>query len=148
MANDKTNSELVRELLEAFTSLKTKMEDPNYVQLESSINNLLVNQTDMKKDVSELKKRLLNPYDGAIVEITKNTDFRKEWERDQKSLERMQEEHRDLLKWKSNFVKIFWTVFSENTNFIFFKNIRHFSRCIRYYNFISINIIINSYWKS
>jgi|TARA_B110000908_G_C10168176_1_gene409462 hypothetical protein len=120
MANDKTNSELVRELLEAFTSLKTKMEDPNYVQLESSINNLLVNQTDMKKDVSELKKRLLNPYDGAIVEITKNTDFRKEWERDQKSLERMQEEHRDLLKWKSNFVKIFWTVFTTAVGVIAF----------------------------
>lgn len=120
MANDKTNSELVRELLEAFTSLKTKMEDPNYVQLESSINNLLVNQTDMKKDVSELKKRLLNPYDGAIVEISKNTDFRKEWERDQKSLERMQEEHRDLLKWKSNFVKIFWTVFTTAVGVIAF----------------------------
>ena len=74
----------------------------------------------MKKDVSELKKRLLNPYDGAIVEITKNTDFRKEWERDQKSLERMQEEHRDLLKWKSNFVKIFWTVFTTAVGVIAF----------------------------
>ena len=32
--SDKTNSELVKELLEAFSSLKTKMEDPSYVQLE------------------------------------------------------------------------------------------------------------------
>ena len=24
----------------------------------------------------------------------------------------MQEEHRDLLKWKGNFTKIFWTIFT------------------------------------
>ena len=51
MANDKSNSELVRELLEAFTSLKAKMEDPNYVQLEASIKQVIENQSDMKEDV-------------------------------------------------------------------------------------------------
>ena len=84
MANDKSNSELVRELLEAFTSLKAKMEDPNYVQLEASIKQVIYNQSDMKEDVSELKKRLLNPYDGAIVEISKNTQWRKQQEKDER----------------------------------------------------------------
>jgi hypothetical protein len=88
MANDKSNSELVRELLEAFTSLKAKMEDPNYVQLEASIKQVIDNQSDMKEDVSELKKRLLNPYDGAIVEISKNTQWRKQQERDERDYER------------------------------------------------------------
>tara|TARA_Y100000389_G_C17446964_1_gene512220 strand:- start:1450 stop:1839 length:390 start_codon:yes stop_codon:yes gene_type:complete len=112
MANDKSNSELVRELLEAFTSLKAKMEDPNYVQLEASIKQVIGNQNDMKEDVSELKKRLLNPYDGAIVEISKNTDFRKEQERNQSEYDKLVDQHKELIQWKSTYTKIFWTLFT------------------------------------
>ena len=112
MSNDKSNSELVRELLEAFTSLKAKMEDPNYVQLEASIKQVIGNQNDMKEDVSELKKRLLNPYDGAIVEISKNTDFRKEQERNQGDYDKLVDQHKELIQWKSTYTKIFWTLFT------------------------------------
>jgi uncharacterized protein YecE (DUF72 family) len=110
--SDKTNSELVKELLEAFSSLKNKMEDPNYVQLEGSIKQLIDNQNDMKADMSELKSRLLNPYDGAIVEIRKNTEFRHEWEKREAAFLKLQEEHRELLKWKGMFIKVYWTVFT------------------------------------
>lgn len=112
MNGDKSNQEIVSELLLAFSSLKQKMEDPNYIGLENSINQLIQNQNDMKSDMSELKSRLLNPYDGAIVEIRKNTDFRQEWEKKKTELDKLQEEHRDLIKWKSGFVKIFWTIFT------------------------------------
>jgi hypothetical protein len=118
MANDKSNSELVRELLEAFTSLKAKMEDPNYVQLEASIKQVIDNQSDMKDDVSELKKRLLNPYDGAIVEISKNTQWRKQQERDERDYERLVDQHKDLVKWKSTFTKVFWTLFTTTVGVI------------------------------
>lgn len=112
MNGEKSNQEIVTELLLAFSSLKQKMEDPNYIGLENSINQLIQNQNDMKADMSELKSRLLNPYDGAIVEIRKNTDFRQEWEKKKTELDKLQEEHRDLIKWKSGFVKIFWTMFT------------------------------------
>lgn len=110
--SDKTNSEIVKELLEAFSSLKTKMEDPNYVQLEASIKQLIDNQKDMKSDMSELKSRLLNPYDGAIVEIRKNTDHRKEVEALQKDYDILIEEHKAIVNWKSTFTKVFWTIFT------------------------------------
>ena len=112
MASNKSNNELVRELLEAFSSLKSKMEDPNYIQLEASIKQVIGNQNEMKGDVGELKQRLLNPYDGAIVEITKNTDFRKEQERNAKAFDKLTDEHKDLVKWKGTFTKIFWTLFT------------------------------------
>ena len=118
MANDKSNSELVRELLEAFTSLKAKMEDPNYVQLEASIKQVIDNQSDMKEDVSELKKRLLNPYDGAIVEISNNTQWRKQQEKDERDYERLVDQHKDLVKWKSTFTKVFWTLFTTTVGVI------------------------------
>ena len=112
MSDNKSNSELVKELLEAFSSLKQKMEDPSYIQLEASIKQLIDNQSDMKTDISELKNKLLNPFDGVIVETRKNTDFRLERERREKEYETLLEQHRDLVKWKSSFTKIFWTIFT------------------------------------
>ena len=42
MSDKRSNGELVKELLEAFSALKNKMEDPNYVQLEGSIKQLII----------------------------------------------------------------------------------------------------------
>ena len=38
--SDKSNAELVKELIEAFTELKKKMEDPDRLYLEQSIKQL------------------------------------------------------------------------------------------------------------
>ena len=112
MSDKRSNGELVKELLAAFSSLKNKMEDPNYVQLEGSIKQLIDNQNDMKSDMSELKTRLLNPYDGAIVEIRKNTEFRHDWEKQEKDMIKLQDEHRDLVRRQATYTKIFWTMFT------------------------------------
>lgn len=104
--SEKSNSELVRELLEAFSSLKQKMEDPNYIHLEASINQLIDNQKEMRQDLAELKKRLLNPYDGAIVELRKNTEWRKEQQEADADFRKLVEEHQSLMRWKANVQKI------------------------------------------
>jgi hypothetical protein len=104
--SDKTNSELVRELLEAFSSLKQKMEDPNYIHLEASINQLIENQKEMRQDLADLKKRLLNPYDGAIVELRKNTEWRKEQQESEAEFRQLMDEHKSLMRWKANVQKI------------------------------------------
>lgn len=114
----KSNEELVRELIESFSSLKQRMEDPNYIQLDSSIQQLIKNQEEMKDNMSDLKSRLLNPYDGAIVEIRKNTEFRQSQEKKEKDLEKLIEDHRDLVKWKSGFSKVFWVIFTTATGVI------------------------------
>jgi len=86
--------------------------------LEASIKQVIDNQSDMKEDVSELKKRLLNPYDGAIVEISKNTQWRKQQEKDERDYERLVDQHKDLVKWKSTFTKVFWTLFTTTVGVI------------------------------
>lgn len=108
----KTNEELIRDLIQSFTNLKQKMEDPGYVHLDTAIQQLIKNQEDMKKDMSDLKSQLLNPYDGAIVEIRKNTEFRQEREKNEREYDKLIAEHRDLVKWKSNFTKAFWVIFT------------------------------------
>lgn len=105
--SNKTNDQLVRELIEAFSKLKEKMEDPNYVHLEASMNQLMENQREMKEDLSELKRMLLNPYDGAIVEIRKNTEFRDESSEKESEFAEILEEHKTLVAWKKMVSKVF-----------------------------------------
>jgi len=73
---DRNNHQLVQELLTAFNSFKHKLEDPNYIQMENSIKQIIDGQKDMREDISDLKRQLLNPYDGVIVETRRNTEHR------------------------------------------------------------------------
>jgi len=104
--NDMSNYELVKQLLTAFNSFKEKLEDPNYVQLEMSIRQMMEAQKEMKEDITELKRQLLNPYDGVIVETQKNTAHRKEAMAFEIEWNKMIEEHRSLVKWKANLQKV------------------------------------------
>lgn len=105
----KTNEELVQDLIQAFQDLKVKIEDPNQFQLEASIQRLVEAQDLMKTDLHELKEKLLDPDDGAIVKINKNTSFRKDMEED---WERILQEHKELVEWKTRLNKASWIIFS------------------------------------
>ena len=112
---NKSSQEILQELMNAFSSLKQKMEDPNYIALDNSMKNLTENQRDMKRDLKDLKKAMLNPFDGVIVNTNKNTEFRKEYERLEEERDKLQEDVNHLLKWKGMYVKIF----SEPSKLIF-----------------------------
>ena len=109
---NKSSQEILQELMNAFSSLKQKMEDPNYIALDNSMKNLTENQRDMKRDLKDLKKAMLNPSYGVIVNTNKNTEFRKEYERLEVERDRLQEDVNHLLKWKGMYVKIFWALFT------------------------------------
>ena len=104
---EKTNEQILKDLIQAFSSLKQKMEDPNYAALDSQMRNMLENQKDMKEDVKDLKKRLLNPFDGVIVNTNKNTDFRIEYERLQEERDELESNVLQLIKWKGTYLKVF-----------------------------------------
>ena len=105
---EKSNSELVKELIEAFSQLKEKFEDPNRIYLEKSIKELMENQGEMKVQISDLKRELLNPRTGVVVETIKNTEFRKKIEERGDLGIDLLTEHKDLIKWKNNINKAFW----------------------------------------
>ena len=105
--NGKDNKQLVLELLTAFNSFKQKLEDPNYMQMESALRQMMEGQKDMREDISELKKQLLNPFDGVIVETRKNTEFRENKESMDEVYDNLIEEHKSLMRWKSNMQKVF-----------------------------------------
>lgn len=105
MQQDKTPKELIQELYELFSSFKTRMEDPNFIQIENTLSQLVENQSEMKRELRELKKTLLDPNDGVIVATNKNTEFRKDREEKQADYQDLIEEHKALVRFKSNATK-------------------------------------------
>jgi|TARA_R110000765_G_scaffold426566_1_gene542656 hypothetical protein len=110
MQDDRNPKELIEELMTLFSSFKTRIEDPNFVQIEVTLKQLVSNQDDMKLEIRELKRQLLNPYDGVIIESKKNTEFRHEHEEFLDKFYELRDEHNNLLSWKANFVKIALTI--------------------------------------
>ena len=89
MDQDKTPKELIEELYVLFSTFKQRMEDPNFIQVENTLTQLMENQMEMKTELRELKKQLLNPYDGVIVETKKNTEYRESMMESQKENEKL-----------------------------------------------------------
>ena len=107
---DQTPKELIEGLYKAFESFRRKMEDPSYIQIEGAIKQLMENQNEMKASISDLKQKLLNPYDGIVVETKKNTEFRESQEELETKMDKIIEEHNDLVKWKTTITKVFWAL--------------------------------------
>lgn len=107
---DRNPKELIEELLTLFSSFKTRIEDPNYVQIEVTLKQLVDNQIEMKSEIRELKRQLLNPYDGVVIETKKNTEFRHDLEEFTEKFYELRDEHNTLVSWKSNFIKITLTI--------------------------------------
>jgi regulator of replication initiation timing len=100
--SDKTPKEIVNELYQMFSSFKQRMEDPNYIQLENTLNQLVENQMEMKMEMKELKRQLLNPFDGVIVETKRNKEYITKLEEKEDEWAEVLEEHRALVRWKGN----------------------------------------------
>jgi hypothetical protein len=110
--DNQTPKELVESLYKSFESFRRKMEDPSYMQLESAIRLLMDNQNEMKNEIRELKKQLLNPNDGIVVAVNQNTAFRLKTERDEDDYDQLVREHGELMKFKSIVTKILWGLLS------------------------------------
>lgn len=110
MPQEKSPKELIEELYGMFASFKNRMEDPNFIQIENTLNQLVENQAEMKVELKEMKRQLLSPFDGVIVETKKNTEFRLETEDRQITNEKLIEEHKELMRFKNGLVKVGWVL--------------------------------------
>jgi hypothetical protein len=106
MSQERTPQEMILELYDLFSSFKRRIEDPNYIQIENTLEKLVENQNEMKEEIRGLKKQLLNPFDGVIVENKKNTEFREEQEAWKVERDKLIEEHKHLMRWKRGVVKV------------------------------------------
>jgi hypothetical protein len=106
MNQERSPQEMILELYDLFSSFKRRIEDPNYIQIENTLEKLVENQDEMKNEIRELKKQLLNPFDGVIVENKKNSEFRESQELWKVQIDKIIEEHKSLVRWRNNVTKV------------------------------------------
>ena len=101
-----------KEILEAVEILKRKMPNGNIALLQQAIEDLKNNQDGLKDSISDLKKQLLDPDNGVVVRVNRNSEFRKTSEEKgplcQQSFEEMQDKVSDLTDWKTNVTRFVW----------------------------------------
>lgn len=99
-----TQKELLQKVLTEISDVRQAV--PNELQQLSETVRVL------KQDVSDMKRTLLNPEEGVIVKVNKNTDFRLDIESaEEKQLQETQDV-KDLMKWKENANRALWIIFS------------------------------------
>lgn len=110
-----TNKEILESLLSRLDSIEEHMPNGEMVILMNHIETIMEKQEKMHDDLSEMKKTLLNPDNGVIVRVNKNTDFRVEQEKKERDFDKLFREHYELVQFKSNITRFLWLILSTIT---------------------------------
>ena len=107
-----TQKEVLEQILTEISVMKTKLPNGELKRMEESVRDLRDNYNDIKTDVSDIKYTLLNPEDGIIVRVNKNTDFRYEREEKLPYYDNIVLEFQKMKDWKEGVTKALWIIFS------------------------------------
>lgn len=107
---------MMNEILAALEIIKKKLPNGELKTIQERIENLHSNQEEIKDDLRAITRQLLDPEDGIIVRVNKNTDFRLEHEKEylefNKEYEQMMIEHREVMAFKRTISRVLWIVFT------------------------------------
>ena len=105
-----------KEILEEIEFLKKKMPNGEFALLKKSVEDLHGGQETLRSSIRELKKQLLDPDNGVVVRVNRNSEFRKDSEQRgplcQQSFENMEDSVNTILGWKDNVSKALWILFT------------------------------------
>jgi hypothetical protein len=106
--------------------MKSKMPNGELKVIQSSIDELKHSQADIKSDVSEMKRRLLDPETGVVVRLNQNTQYIEDKKELEDYYEEIIDQHKELLSFKNTMTKAMWIVFTALvgilTKMMFFTN--------------------------
>ena len=120
------DSKTLDKILEELVSMRSKLPNGELKVIQSSIEDLKNSQSHIKEDVSEVKRRLLDPETGIIVRLNQNTKYIEDKQDLEDYYEEIIDQHKELLSWKNNMTKAMWIVFTALvgilTKMMFFTN--------------------------
>jgi uncharacterized protein (UPF0335 family) len=109
--NDSVDN-MMNDILTALEIIKKQLPNGELKAIQERIERIDQSQEDMKEDLRAIKRQLLDPEDGIIVRVNKNTEFRKKQESEEKDFDKFMEEHKDMMSFKDTVTKILWIVFT------------------------------------
>ena len=101
-----------KEILEEIEFLKKKMPNGEFALLKKSVEDLHGGQETLRSSIRELKKQLLDPDDGVVVRVNRNSEFRKGLKDCVESFEKIEDSVQDIVSWKENVTKALWIMFT------------------------------------
>ena len=105
-----------KEILEEIEFLKKKLPNGEFALLKKSVEDLSSGQESLRSSIRNLKQQLLDPDDGVVVRVNRNSEFRKDSEQRgplcQQSFENMEDNVNSILGWKDNVSKALWILFT------------------------------------
>ena len=112
MSETKESTKMMERILEELVSMRSKLPNGELKVLQTSIDDLKHSQDSIKSDVSELKKKLLDPDSGVVVRLNQNTQYIQDKKEMEDYYDEIIDQHRDLLSWKNSMTKAMWIVFT------------------------------------
>ena len=105
-----------KEILDEIEFLKKKLPNGEFALLKKSVEDLSGGQNALKASIRELKQQLLDPDNGVVVRVNRNSEFRKGSEERgplcQQSFENMEDNVNSILGWKDNVSRALWILFT------------------------------------
>ncbi len=106
-----TQKDILEEILSEISVMKTKLPNGELKRMEASIHEMKSDYSEIKSDLSDMKYTLLNPEDGVIVRVNKNTSFRYEREEKLPFYDDIIIEFKKMQDWKTGVTKALWILF-------------------------------------
>ena len=103
---------MMNEILDALELIKAKMPNGEIKVIQEKISGIESSQEDMHEDLRLIKKQLLDPEDGIVVRVNKNTEFRKKKEEAERDYSKIIDEHKELMSFKGTVTKFLWIIIS------------------------------------
>lgn len=103
---------MMEKILEELALMKAKLPNGELKVIQTTINDLKTSQDSMKSDLSEMKKRLLDPENGVVVKLNQHTQYISDKKELEDYYDDIIDEHKDLLAWKNTMTKAMWIVFT------------------------------------
>tara|TARA_R110000796_G_C14531524_1_gene431912 strand:- start:810 stop:1187 length:378 start_codon:yes stop_codon:yes gene_type:complete len=110
MAN--TSKDILNEILGEINTIKRQLPNGELKRMEASIKEMQQDYADIKADLSDMKFTLLNPEDGVIVRVNKNSAFRYDREDKQVYYDKILTQFEKMKDWKDGVTKALWIVFT------------------------------------
>ena len=112
MTETKESTKTMDRILEELVFMRTKLPNGELKVLQTSMDDLKHSQDSIKADISELKKKLLDPETGVVVRLNQNTQYIQDKKEMEDYYDEIIDQHKDLLSWKNTMTKAMWIVFT------------------------------------
>ena len=103
---------MMNDILDALEVIKDKLPNGELKVIQERIETIESAQYDMKEDLKTIRRQLLDPEDGIVVRVNKNTEYRKLKEESDKEFRKVLDEHKELMSFKSTATRVLWILFT------------------------------------